>query len=174
MYKRQLSNGVSACNPGQTFVTDLRGTSPFFAAWRSLVFASLGETGVQALYHWDFGTDQQFGEVDSSANPYLSYWVDYYLSHWLPSPPGQDILQVTASGCCLWTYDNGNPLGLDTHTLAVRNVDGSVVVLMSNHAVAAATDNNGPGTCLLYTSWPGRLSSYYAAAGVASRANVSR
>ena len=141
-----LSNGVSACNPGQTFVTDLRGTSPFFAAWRSLVFASLGETGVQALYHWDFGTDQQFGEVDSSANPYLSYWVDYYLSHWLPSPPGQDILQVTASGCCLWTYDNGNPLGLDTHTLAVRNVDGSVVVLMSNHAVAAATDNNGPGT----------------------------
>jgi uncharacterized protein (TIGR03437 family) len=140
-----LSDGTSACNPGQTFVTDLRGTSPFFAAWRSLVFASLGETGTQALYHWDFGTDQQYGEVDGSANPYLSYWVDYYLSHWLPSPPGQDILQVTASGCCLWTYDGGNPLGLDTHTLAVRNVDGSVVILMSNHAVASATDNNGSG-----------------------------
>jgi uncharacterized protein (TIGR03437 family) len=140
-----LGNGMSACNPGQTFVSDLRGTSPFFAAWRSLVFASLGETGVQALYHWDFGTDQQFGEVDASANPYLSYWVDYYLSHWLPSPPGQDILQVTASGCCLWTGAGGNSLGLDTHTLATRNVDGSVVILMSNHAVAAATDNNGPG-----------------------------
>jgi hypothetical protein len=84
---------VSACNPGQTFVTDVRGTSPFFAAWRSLVFASLGETGTQALYHWSFGDDQQYGEVDPSANPYLSYWVDYYLSHWLPSPPGQDILQ---------------------------------------------------------------------------------
>jgi len=138
-------NGMSACNPGQPYVTDLRGTSPFFAAWRALVFASLGETGTQALYHWSFGTDQQYGEVDSSANPYLSYWVDYYLSHWLPSPPGQDILQVAASGCCLWTYNGSNPLGLDTHTLAVRNVDGSVVILMSNHAVANVTDNNGAG-----------------------------
>jgi uncharacterized protein (TIGR03437 family) len=140
-----LSNGMSACNSSQTFVLDQRGTSPFFAAWRSLVFASLGEAGAQALYHWDFADNQQFGEVDSSANPYLSYWVDYYLSHWLPSPPGQDILQVTASGCCLWIYKNGNPLGLDTHTLAVRNVDGSVVIVMSNHAVANVTDNNGAG-----------------------------
>ena len=140
-----LGNGVSACNPGQPFVTDRRGTSPFFAAWRSLVFASLGETGAQALYHWSFGADQQYGEVDGSANPYLSYWVDYYLSHWLPSPPGQDILQVTESGCCFWTGTGGNPLGLDTHTLAVRNVDGSAVILMSNHAVANVTDNNGSG-----------------------------
>jgi uncharacterized protein (TIGR03437 family) len=139
-------NGLSACNPGQTFVMDLRGTSPFFAAWRALVFASLGETGVQALYHWDFGDNQQFGEVDTAGNPYFSYWVDYYLSHWLPSPPGQDILQVTATGCCLWIYNGGNPLGLDTHTLAARNVDGSIVILMSNHAVASATDNNGGGT----------------------------
>jgi uncharacterized protein (TIGR03437 family) len=138
-------NGMSACNPGQTYVTDQRGSSAFFAAWRSLVFASLGEAGTQALYHWSFGTDPQFGEVDSAANPYLSYWVDYYLSHWLPSPPGQDILQVSESGCCLWIYDGGNPMGLDTHTLAARNPDGSVVMLMSNHAVANATDNNGAG-----------------------------
>jgi len=140
-----LGNGYSACNPGQLFVTDLRGTSAFFAGWRSLVFASLGETGTQALYHWSFGDDQQYGEVDSNANPFLSYWVDYYLSHWLPAPPGQDILQTTAQGCCVWTDPYGNPLGLDTHTLAVRNPDGSVVILMSNHAVANATDNNGPG-----------------------------
>jgi uncharacterized protein (TIGR03437 family) len=140
-----LSNGMSACNPGQTYVTDLRGTSPFFAAWRALVFASLGETGAQALYHWSFGTDAQYGEVNSAASPYLSYWVDYYLSHWLPSPPGQDILQVTASGCCLWNYNGGNPLGLDTHTLAARNPDGSVVILMSNHAIDKASDNNGTG-----------------------------
>jgi uncharacterized protein (TIGR03437 family) len=140
-----LGNGMSACNPGQVFVTDLRGTSPFFAGWRSLVFASLGETGTQALYHWSFGDDPQYGEVDPSANPYLSYWVDYYLSHWLSSPPGQDILQTTASGCCVWSDPYGNPLGLDTHTLTTRNPDGSVVILMSNHAVANATDNNGPG-----------------------------
>jgi uncharacterized protein (TIGR03437 family) len=140
-------SGTSACNPGAPFVLDLRGTSPFFAAWRSLVFATLGEAGAQALYHWSFGTDAQFGEIDGSGNPYLSYWVDYYLSHWLPSPPGQDLLQVTASGCCLWIYNNGNPLGLDTHTLAARNVDGSVVILMSNHAIQRPLrDNNGPGT----------------------------
>ncbi len=140
-----IGNGISACNPGQPFVTDLRGTSPFFAAWRSLVFALLGEQAVQALYHWSFGIDQQFGEVNGSATPYLSYWVDYYLSHWLPSPPGQDILQTVQSGCCLWIYDGSNPMGLDTHTLAVRNPDGSVVILMSNHAVNSPTDNNGPG-----------------------------
>src|ERR1700691_2462868 len=104
-----LGNGMSACNPGQTFVTDLRGTSPFFAAWRSLVFASLGETSVQALYHSSFGTEHQYGEVDASANPSLSYWVDYYLSHCLPSPPDGHILQVSGRGCCQWTY-NGNSI----------------------------------------------------------------
>jgi uncharacterized protein (TIGR03437 family) len=139
-------NGMSACNPGQTFVLDQRGTSSFFAGWQSLVFATLGEAGVQALYHWSFGTDAQFGEIDGSGNPYMSYWVDYYLSHWLPSPPGQDILQVNSSGCCLWIYKNQNPFGLDTHTLAARNVDGSVVILMSNHAIQTPLkDNNGPG-----------------------------
>jgi uncharacterized protein (TIGR03437 family) len=140
-----LSNGLSNCN-GTPFVLDPRGTSPFFAAWRSLVFELLGQAGTQALYHWEFSSNAQFGETDSSANPYLSYWVDYYLSHWLPSPPGQDILQTTASGCCLWIDHNGGFHGLDTHTLALRNPDGSVVILMSNHAVQNIfTDNNGSG-----------------------------
>jgi uncharacterized protein (TIGR03437 family) len=139
-------NGMSYCNPGTKFTLDPRGTSAFFAAWRSLVFAELGEAGAQALYHWTFGGDQQYGEVDGTGNPYLSYWVDYYLSHWLGSPPGGDILQVNESGCCLWIYNAGNPLGLDTHTMAVRNVDGSVVILMSNHAIQnALKDNNGAG-----------------------------
>lgn len=140
-----LSNGLSYCN-GTPFVLDARGTSAFFAAWRSLVFELLGQAGAQALYDWDFSSNAQFGETDSSANPYLSYWVDYYLSHWLPSPPGQDILQTNASGCCLWIDHNGGMHGLDTHTLALRNPDGSVVILMSNHAVNNIwTDNNGPG-----------------------------
>jgi uncharacterized protein (TIGR03437 family) len=140
-----LNNGMSNCN-GTPFVLDPRGTSPFFAAWRSLVFEMLGQAGAQALYHWDFSSNAQFGETDSSSNPLLSYWVDYYLSHWLPSPPGQDILQVAASGCCLWIDHNGAMYGLDTHTLALRNPDGSVVILMSNHAIQKIyTDNNGPG-----------------------------
>jgi uncharacterized protein (TIGR03437 family) len=142
----ETANGMSYCNPGTNFVADPRGTSAFFAAWRSLVFAELGEAGAQALYHWTFGGDQQYGEVDNLGNPYLSYWVDYYLSHWLGSPPGADILEANETGCCLWIYNGGNPLGLDTHTLAARNVDGSVVILMSNHAVQnALKDNNGAG-----------------------------
>ncbi len=141
-----LDNGLSACN-GTTFALDPRGTSPFFAAWRSLVFELLGQAGAQALYHWDFSSNAQYGETDSSGHPYLSYWVDYYLSHWLPSPPGQDILQTTTSGCCLWIAEAGNGLmlGLDTHTMALRNPDGSVVVLMSNHALQHVDDNNGAG-----------------------------
>jgi uncharacterized protein (TIGR03437 family) len=138
-------NGVSNCN-GTPFVLDPRGTSPFFAAWRSLMFELLGYTGAQALYHWDFSSNSQFGEVNPSANPYLSYWIDYYLSNWLPSPPGQDILQTASSGCCLWIGNLGQMYGLDTHTMALRNEDGSVVILMSNHAVAnPMTDNNGAG-----------------------------
>ena len=140
-----LGNGISACN-GIPFVLDPRGTSPFFAAWRTLAFELLGQAGAQALYHWDFTSNAQYGETDASGNRYLSYWVDYYLSHWLPSPPGQDILQTTTSGCCLWISNIGGVLGLDTHTLALRNADGSVVILMSNYAVAKPmTDNNGPG-----------------------------
>ena len=128
-------NGISACNSPLPFKYDLRGTSPFFGAWRSLVFEQLGEAGAQALYHWAFGTDPQFGETDANGNPQFSYWVDYYLSHWLPSPPGQDILQTTTSGCCLLsslkTWAGTGGLQYDTQTLAARNVDGSVVVLMS-------------------------------------------
>jgi uncharacterized protein (TIGR03437 family) len=149
-------NGISACNAPQKFVLDTRGTSPFFAAWRSLVFEQLGEAGAQALYHWGFGTDQQYGEVDNSGKPFFSYWVDYYLSHWLPSPPGQDILQTNTTGCCTADASHGwqgsGGLVLDTQTMAARNVDGSVVILMSNYAlqpVQAASkinfDNNGPG-----------------------------
>jgi uncharacterized protein (TIGR03437 family) len=140
-----LNNGLSNCN-GTPFVLDPRGTSPFFAAWRSLVFEMLGQAGAQALYHWDFSSNAQFGETDSSGQPTLSYWVDYYLAQWLPSPPGQDILRVASSGCCLWIDHAGAMHGLDTHTLALRNPDGSVVILMSNHAIQKIyTDNNGPG-----------------------------
>jgi uncharacterized protein (TIGR03437 family) len=159
-------NGISACNSPSKFVLDKRGSSPFFAAWRSLVFQQLGEVGVQALYQWGFGTDEQYGEIGSptGGSPYtvqLSYWVDYYLSHWLPSPPGQDILQTTISGCCATDEVNGwagSPFQFDTQTMAARNVDGSVVVLMSNYALAPVTasptngnstinfDDNGVGT----------------------------
>ena len=115
--------GISACN-GTTFVTDLRGSSPFFAAWRPCVFSQLGQAGAEALYHWDFGADQQYGEVDYNTGAFeLSYWVDYWLGQAFPPTAGSRVLQFTSS----------ESAGLET--LPVINSDGSVVVMVANHAV---------------------------------------
>ena len=126
-------NGISACN-GTPFVTDQRGTSAFFAAWRPYIYSQLAKAGAESLYQWDYDADPQFGEVDyNTGNTYLSYWVDYYLAHLFPSPPGADILHV----------DNRNSGALEA--LAVRNDDGSVVIMLANHHVRSSIDNNGPG-----------------------------
>ncbi|MGD1076805.1 MAG: hypothetical protein ABR881_00660 [Candidatus Sulfotelmatobacter sp.] len=128
------ANGMSTCNPGQMFVDDQRGSSPFFAAWRPYVFSQVGKAGVQALYHWDFGADPQYGEVDYNTGALqLGYWVDYWLGQMFLSPPGATLLQYTASD------------DTELETLPVVNSDGSVVVMVANHAVNAAGDNNGPG-----------------------------
>jgi hypothetical protein len=129
-------NGMSACNPGQKFVLDQRGSSAFFTAWRPYVFSQLGKAGIQALYHWDFAADAQFGEVNvttSQAALQLSYWVDYSLARMFPSPPGASILQFT------------NTDEAEIEILAVQNPSGSVVIMLSNRALNSATDNNGPG-----------------------------
>jgi hypothetical protein len=124
--------GVSACT-GLPFVTDKRGSSAFFAAWRPYVFSQVGKAGVQLLYHWDFDADAQFGEVDyNTGQTQLSYWVDYWLAQMFPGA-GQQLL----------TFSNTN--NAEVEALPVQNADGSVVILVSNHAVAGATDNNGKG-----------------------------
>ena len=125
--------GISACN-GTTFVTDQRGSSAFFAAWRPYVFSQVGKAGAQALYHWDFAADAQYGELNSSGGQtQLSYWVDFWLAKLFPAGSGQQLLQFT------------NTNNADIEVLPLRNTDGSVVVLISNHAVASVTDNNGAG-----------------------------
>jgi hypothetical protein len=126
--------GISACN-GNTFVLDQRGSSAFFAAWRPYVFSQFGKAGVQALYHWDFDADAQFGEVNyNNDGIQLSYWVDYWLARMFPSPPGANILQATNSD------------DAEIEVLASQNPDGSVVIMVANHAVKVSeTDNNGPG-----------------------------
>jgi hypothetical protein len=58
------NNGQSNCNPSIKFVDDVRGSTAFFAAWRPYVFSRLGQAGVQALYHWDFAADPQYGEYN--------------------------------------------------------------------------------------------------------------
>jgi len=126
-------NGMSACNPGQVFVTDKRGSSAFFAAWRPYVFSQVGKVGAQALYHWDFAADAEFGELDgSTGQTQLSYWVDYWIGQMFPVS-SQQLLQFTNS-------DDAN-----FEVLPVKNTDGSVVVMISNHAVASPGDNNGAG-----------------------------
>lgn len=128
------ANGMSTCNPGQVFVTDKRGSSAFFAAWRPYVFSQVGKAGARALYHWDFAADQQYGELDgSTGQPQLSYWVDYWIAQMFPSGTGQQLLQSTNSDAA------------DIEVLPVVNTDGSVVIMISDHAVTSPTDNNGTG-----------------------------
>jgi Glycosyl hydrolases family 39 len=130
------ANGNSTCNPGQKFVTDTRGSSAFFAAWRPYLFSQVGQARAQLLHHWDFAADAQYGELDDqTGSNRLSYWVDKTLQQYFPaSTVGVDVLQATNS-------DNTN-----VEALAVKNADGSVVVMISNHAVANASDNNGAGS----------------------------
>jgi hypothetical protein len=115
-------------------VLDQRGSSAFFAAWRPYVFSQFAKVGVQALYHWDFGADAQFGEVDyNNGNLQLSYWVDYWLARMFPAASGANILQLT--------NDDSN-----VEVLAAQNTDSSVVIMLANHDVDSPnTDNNGPG-----------------------------
>jgi hypothetical protein len=142
--------GISACNGG-TFVTDQRGSSAFFAAWRPYVFSQLGKARVQALYHWDFDADKQFGEVDYSTGALqLSYWVDGWLARMFPSPSGAELLTYTSTDTS------------DVEILPVVNGDGSLVVMVANYAVKSSGDNNGPGaprTILIDTTAWGNFSS---------------
>jgi len=147
------NNGMSTCNPNKVFVDDHRGTSAFFAAWRPYIFSQLGKVGNQALYHWQYYGDGQYGEVDQSGNTYLSYWVDQALTNIYPSTPksaGPEILELSATDTAT------------VETLATKNADGSVTVMVDDHAIASPSDNNGKGlprTVIVDTSSLGAFSS---------------
>ena len=130
-------DGTSNCNPTLKFVSDPRGTSPFFAAFRPYVFSQFGKAGNQALYHWVYAADTQSGEVDFNAgSTYLSYWVDYWLAQVFPArptSPGADILQLSVTETS------------SAELLATKNADGSAAILIVDRAVHAPTDNNGAG-----------------------------
>jgi hypothetical protein len=143
----QGANGYSQCNPGQKFVLDQRGTSAFFAAWRPYLFSQLGKAGAQSLYHWDFDADAQYSEMDyTTGHIYLSYWVDYYLQRYFPfcdpgGPPGC----TSAGSTILQSTSTEQPATQTVELLATRNADGSVVLMLSDHAVSHPSDNNGKG-----------------------------
>jgi hypothetical protein len=129
-------NGMSVCNPGQLWVLDQRATNAFFSAWRPYVFSQLGKAGNQALYHWEYTGGPQYDEVDSNGNPLLSYWVDKTLENFYPvttASPGPAILTVTATDTS------------SVETLATKNANGTVTIMVVDMAVDAPADNNGAG-----------------------------
>ncbi|MGA3135038.1 MAG: hypothetical protein ABSC88_03495 [Terracidiphilus sp.] len=136
---------------GTVLDTDPRGSSAFFAAWRPYVFSQLGKAGAQALYHFTFNANPQYGEVDQNNASlfWLSYWVDYWLARNFPSPPGADLLAYTSTDTS------------DIEILPVQNPDSSVTVMVVNYAVNGQSDVNGPGaprTVLVDTSAFGNFS----------------
>ncbi len=98
------------------------------------MFSQLGKAGTAALYQWVFADDAQYGELDNqTGKPRLSYWVDYWLQHKFPAPPGTALLDYIATD------------DAELETLVARNSDGTVIVMVANHTVKAAADNNGTG-----------------------------
>jgi hypothetical protein len=101
------------------------------------LFSAIGKAGNQGMLHWTFSDDRQYGLIDETNNAkYLSYWVEYWLLRkfpWDEVAPGPDILTLNATDTST------------VETLATRNSEGSVVVMVANHAVHAAADNNGAG-----------------------------
>jgi hypothetical protein len=127
------TGNISVCNPGQPFVTDLRGTSAYFAAWRPYVYSQLTKAGAAGLWHWSFFGGGQYGELgDDGSSKYLSFWVNYELSHLLGQVP-MDIITTNVS----------EPARIEM--FAAMKADGTRVIMVVNRDVAAATDNNGPG-----------------------------
>jgi hypothetical protein len=158
------NNGMSNCYPTRAYVIDPRGTSAFFAAWRPYVFSQLGKAGNQALYHWSYTGDKQYGEVDTSGNTYLGYWVDRTLATLYPSTtasPGPSILTVNST-------DSSS-----VETLATQTSDGRVVVMVVDRAVHATTDNNGSGDPRTVIVDLSSFSSFYAASQININASTS-
>jgi len=132
----QDGNGISHTTGGP-FAVDERGASAFYAAWLPYLFSQIGKAGNQGLLHWSFSDDRQYGLINEDNNQkYLSYWVEYWLVRkfgWDGASPAPDILTLNAT-------DSSS-----VETLATRNSDGSVVVMVADHAVHATGDNNGSG-----------------------------
>lgn len=160
------SNGQGVCtNP---FELDLRGTSPFFAGWRPYVFSQWAQAGSHMLSHSDFNQEpvltRMYGEVTYATDqPYISYWVDYYLQRYFPYCAPDEPPTCSAIPSSILTVSSSEPAGAQTvEIFATRRTDGSVVVMAADHAVNGPNDNNGPGaprTVVLDLSQLGAFSS---------------
>jgi hypothetical protein len=105
------------------------------------------------LVHSDFVQDDSsmslmYAEVTYAAGqPYLSYWVDYYLGRYFPyCAPDEPASWCTAQPVSILTWTTSEPTDAQTvEIFATRNTDGSVVVMAADHAINAPSDDNGPG-----------------------------
>ncbi len=146
-----IGNGQGECS--SPFEVDQRGTSPFFAGWRPYVFSQWAQAGSHDLVHSDFVQDAStmslmYAEVTyATGQPYLSYWVDYYLGRYFPwCAPDEPASWCTAQPVSILTWTTSEPADAQTvEIFATRNADGSVVVMAVDHAVNSPNDNNGPG-----------------------------
>lgn len=118
------------------------------------MFSQLGKAGNQALYQWSYTGDKQYGEVDTSRNTYLGYWVDRTLVTLYPST-------VASQGPAILSVNSTDTSSVET--LATQNSNGTVVVMVVDQAVHASTDNNGSGDPRTVVVDLSSFSSFYAA-----------
>ena len=126
------SDGTSACNTGTRWVEDDRGTSAYFAAWRPYAYAQFVRAGAAGVWHWSYAGGGQYGELTDSSTTYLSYWVDYHLSHFF----GQEAMTL---------LDSTVTEAARIETFAARASDGSRILMIVNRDIANPSDNNGAG-----------------------------
>jgi len=157
------ASGMSSCAPTKTFVLDTRGTSVFFAAWRPYVFSQLAKAGNQALFHWEYTGDKQYGEVSTSGAPYLSYWVDRALANAFSSSAAgsQSMLSIASTDSS------------EVESMATVTSSGILRVLVVNRALASASDNNGTGAARTIVVDLTNYSLFYAASQTQVDANTS-
>jgi hypothetical protein len=125
-------DGTSACNVGQRWVEDKRGTSGYFAAWRPYIYSQLTKAGAAGLWHWSYPGGGQYGEMTDNGTKYLSYWVDYYLAHMF----GEEKMNFIPT-----SVSEMNRVEI----LGAQKLDGTRVIMVVNRDVASAADNNGNG-----------------------------
>ena len=88
-----------------------------------------------------------YGEVTYATDqPYISYWVDYYLQRYFPYCAPDEPATCTAKGSSILTWSTSEPASNQTvEIFSTENSDGSVVVMAADHAVNGTNDNNGHG-----------------------------
>jgi hypothetical protein len=158
----QVPVWVTSYNSTCWGATDPRPTSAFYAAWGPYLFSRLGQAGARSFHHWEFAANVQYGEIDQeTGRPFIAYWIDYWLGRYFSTPAGQDTLSLV---------EQTDPANVET--LAVRRADGSVVVMVVDHAVSSAADNNGKGVSYTVNVDLGALGSFRSATELTIDANT--